>query len=100
VVTRSTDGRNPAWCGDFRQEKGPGDYPNPSIWWSRGDLNPRPPVRRYRFYMLSHLYLVNSAPPEWQGAWSELYKFRYVYSKLGGDPVLSDSQIFGFTGIP
>ena len=45
------------------------------FWWSRGDLNPRPPVRRYRFYMLSHLYLVNSAPPEWQGAWSELYKF-------------------------
>ncbi|VXB43216.1 hypothetical protein PSEUDO8AS_100232 [Pseudomonas sp. 8AS] len=26
------------------------------IWWSRGDLNPRPPVRRYRFYMRSHLY--------------------------------------------
>jgi len=45
--------------------------------------------------MLSHLYLVNSAPPEWQGAWSELYKFfsRYVYSKLGGDPVLSVGQL-------
>ncbi len=26
------------------------------IWWSRGDLNPRPPVRHYQFYMLSHLY--------------------------------------------
>ena len=26
------------------------------IWWSRGDLNPRPPGLRYRFYMLSHLY--------------------------------------------
>jgi len=38
--------------------------------------------------MLSHLYLVNSAPPEWQGAWSELYKF-----KLGGDPVLSVGQL-------
>lgn len=24
---------------------------------------------------------------------------RYVYSELGGDPVLSDSR-FGFTGIP
>jgi len=24
---------------------------------------------------------------------------RYVYSELGGDPVLSDGQ-FGFTGIP
>src|SRR5690606_10899707 len=43
------------------------------IWWSRGDLNPRPPVRHYRFYMLSHLYLVNSSRPEWQGARSELY---------------------------
>lgn len=44
-------------------------------WWSRGDLNPRPPGLCYRFYMLSHLYCVNSAPPEWQGAWSELYEF-------------------------
>ena len=26
------------------------------VWWSRGDLNPRPPALRYRFYMLSHLY--------------------------------------------
>ena len=26
------------------------------IWWSRGDLNPRPPALRYRFYMLSQLY--------------------------------------------
>lgn len=25
-------------------------------WWSRGDLNPRPPALRYRFYMLSQLY--------------------------------------------
>ena len=45
------------------------------IWWSRGDLNPRPPVRHYRFYMRSHLYLVNSSRPEWQGARSELYEF-------------------------
>ena len=26
------------------------------VWWSRGDLNPRPPALRYRFYMLSQLY--------------------------------------------
>jgi len=26
------------------------------FWWSRGDLNPRPPALRYRFYMRSHLY--------------------------------------------
>ena len=35
LATRSTGGRNPAWRGDFRQEKGPGDYPSPWIWWSR-----------------------------------------------------------------
>src|SRR5690606_3670715 len=26
------------------------------IWWSRGDLNPRPPVLRCRYYMLSQIY--------------------------------------------
>ena len=26
------------------------------IWWSRGDLNPRPPVLRCRYYMLSRFY--------------------------------------------
>jgi hypothetical protein len=25
-------------------------------WWSRGDLNPRPPVLRCRYYMLSPFY--------------------------------------------
>src|SRR5690606_1674763 len=29
IATRSTGGRNPAWRGDFRQEKGPGAYPSP-----------------------------------------------------------------------
>lgn len=33
VTTRSTGGRNPAWRGDSRQEKGPGDYPSPCVWW-------------------------------------------------------------------
>ncbi len=27
-----------------------------SNWWSRGDLNPRPPVLRCRYYMLSRVY--------------------------------------------
>ncbi|SDX04620.1 hypothetical protein SAMN05216317_1265 [Nitrosomonas eutropha] len=36
VDTHSTDGWNPARRGDFRQEKGPGDYPSPSIWWWDG----------------------------------------------------------------
>lgn len=27
-----------------------------SNWWSRGDLNPRPPALRYWFYMLSQIY--------------------------------------------
>ena len=27
-----------------------------SIWWSRGDLNPRPPVLRCRYYMRSRVY--------------------------------------------
>ena len=26
------------------------------IWWSRGDLNPRPPVLRCRYYMRSRVY--------------------------------------------
>src|SRR5690606_31720775 len=42
MVTRSTGGRNPAWCGDFGQEKGPGDYPSPYIWWTERGSNPRP----------------------------------------------------------
>ncbi len=25
-------------------------------WWSRGDLNPRPPVLRCRYYMRSRVY--------------------------------------------
>ncbi len=28
----------------------------PFFWWRRGDLNPRPPALRYRFYMLSPVY--------------------------------------------
>jgi hypothetical protein len=30
--------------------------PGKTNWWSRGDLNPRPPVLRCRFYMLSRVY--------------------------------------------
>ena len=29
--------------------------PGKTNWWSRGDLNPRPPVLRCRYYMRSHL---------------------------------------------
>jgi hypothetical protein len=36
--TRRLNARNPARLGDFRQEKGPGDFPSPSIWW--WDRNP------------------------------------------------------------
>lgn len=39
MATRSTDGRNPAWRGNFGQKKGPGDYPSPCVWWSRGHSN-------------------------------------------------------------
>ena len=52
MATRSTGGRNPAWRGDFRQEKGPGDYPGPSVWWRRGESNPRPKMIDPRYYML------------------------------------------------
>ena len=45
------------------------------IWWSRGDLNPRPPALRYRFYMLIPVYCVNPLRPDGQGALGELYKF-------------------------
>ena len=37
------------------QDKGPGDDPGPSIWWSWGDLNPRPQIFHAQFYMLSGL---------------------------------------------
>ena len=42
MATRSTDGQNPAWRGNFGQKKGPGDYPSPWIWWSQGGSNSRP----------------------------------------------------------
>jgi hypothetical protein len=41
-ATRSTDGRNPAWRGDFGQEKGPREFPSPCIWWWNTEPNPRP----------------------------------------------------------
>ena len=53
--TRKPIGRNPAWRGDFRQEKGPGDYPSPCVWWSWRDLNPRPQIFHAQFYMFSGL---------------------------------------------
>ena len=46
-----------------------------SNWWSRGDLNPRPPVLRCRYYMLSRVYSFNPQPPDRQGALDELCKF-------------------------
>jgi len=52
-VTRSSAGQNSAWRGDFRQEKGPGDYPSPSFWWRRRELNPRPQYLDHRIYMRS-----------------------------------------------
>ena len=56
MATRSTDGRDPAWRGDFRQEKGPGDFPSPCVWWSWRDLNPRPQIFHAQFYMFSGLF--------------------------------------------
>ncbi len=44
MITRSTGGWNPAWRGDFRQEKGPGDYPSPCGWWRRRLPNSHPNV--------------------------------------------------------
>src|SRR5690606_41634669 len=59
-------------------------------WWSRGDLNPRPPELRYRFYMLSHLYWVNSSPPECKGVWGSLLEFKpFGLSRVGRGPGLS-----------
>src|SRR6218665_406 len=34
--------RNPAPDGEFRQEKGAEDGPNPGGWWLNTELNPRP----------------------------------------------------------
>ena len=40
MATRSTDGQNPAWRGNFGQKKGPGDYPSPWIGGAREDRTP------------------------------------------------------------
>jgi hypothetical protein len=37
------------------QKKGPGECPSPWIWWSWGELNPRPQAFFEWFYMLSRL---------------------------------------------
>jgi hypothetical protein len=36
-----------------RKEKGPGEYPSPSNWWSWRELNPRPQALCRWSYMLS-----------------------------------------------
>ena len=75
MVTRSTGGRNPAWRGDFGQEKGPGDYPSPCVWWRWRESNPRPKAIDARYYMLSSLfdlvfrqYSVRNAPVDQSGS--------------------------------
>jgi hypothetical protein len=42
LATRSTEGWEPGVFWDFRQGKGLGNDPSPSIWWSWRELNPRP----------------------------------------------------------
>lgn len=54
--TRKIDGQKPAQCVGSGQEKGPGDYPGPSDWWRRGELNPRPKALRPQPYMLITLF--------------------------------------------
>lgn len=65
--TRRASARNPAPRGDFRQEKGPGDYPSPSDWWRRGESNPRPQVLDSRIYVRSSLFVSRLTLPEEQG---------------------------------
>jgi hypothetical protein len=48
MATRSTGGLNPAWRGDFGQEKGPGEFPSPCMWWRNTEPNPRPSMRLFR----------------------------------------------------
>jgi len=38
-----------------------------SIWWRRGDLNPRPSVRGLEIYMFSVVYWVSPYLPDGQG---------------------------------
>ena len=59
ATTRSTGGRNPVWRGDFRQEKGPGDFPSPCVWWSWRELNPRPQAFVRQIYMFSGLIWIS-----------------------------------------
>ena len=35
------------------KKKGPGDYPSPSIWWSRRESNPRPQALYSKIYIPS-----------------------------------------------
>ena len=37
LPTRCIGSQNSAWRRNFRQEKGPGDYPGRSIWWWKVD---------------------------------------------------------------
>ncbi len=41
--------------GLWSKEKGLGEYPSPCVWWSWGDLNPRPQAFFVQFYMCSRL---------------------------------------------
>ena len=51
MTTRKPPSYNLAPAKEITKKKGPGDYPSPSKWWSRGESNPRPQVRYSKFYM-------------------------------------------------
>ena len=50
-----------AGCADFRQEKGPGDYPSPCVWWWNREPNPRPHMR----FVSKALFLRVPARTKW-----------------------------------
>ena len=55
-------GQNPAWRGDFRQEKEPGDYLSPCIWWWGGTLRQTYVTQRLTTAANSCVKVRNPAP--------------------------------------
>ena len=53
-----TGDRGGAWIVESQMQQNPhlAGFVLLRIWWSRGDLNPRPPVLRCRYYMRSRVY--------------------------------------------
>jgi hypothetical protein len=55
-VREHSETRKPAQGGLLGMFPVMWEHVETGVWWSRGDLNPRPPVLRCRYYMRSRFY--------------------------------------------